>query len=91
MRAMPTEPTITAIVALLASVLATAQTRAQPAVTVVPLGNFQGPTYITVAPNETDLLFVVERRGTIRVLRNEKPVAQPFLDIRDIVAGMPDP
>ncbi len=88
---MPAKPTIAAVVALLTGVLATAQTRAEPAAKVVPLGNFESPTYITVAPNETDLLFVVERQGTIRVLRNEKPVAQPFLDIRDIVAGMPDP
>jgi glucose/arabinose dehydrogenase len=85
---MPTKP-IVAVVALFVGLLATAQTRAQPAVTVVPLGNFANPTYITVAPNETDLLFVVEREGTIRVLRNEKPVAQPFLDIRDIVFTIP--
>jgi glucose/arabinose dehydrogenase len=88
---MPAKPTIAVIVALLTGVVATGQTHAQPAVRVVPLGNFKSPTYITVAPNETDLLFVVERRGAIRVLRNEKLVAQPFLDIRDIVSGMPDP
>jgi glucose/arabinose dehydrogenase len=88
---MPARPTVAAVVTLLAGVLATAQTRAQPVVTVVPLGDFDAPTYITVAPNETDLLFVVERPGIIRVLRNEKLVAQPFLDIRDIVAAFPDP
>ncbi len=86
---MPAKPTIAAVVALLAGVLATAQTRAEPAATVVPIGNFESPTYITVAPNETDLLFVVERSGVIRLLRNEKPVAQPFLDIRDIVFSIP--
>ncbi len=62
----------------------------EPAARVVSLGNFDSPTYVTVAPGEPDLVFVVERSGVIRLLRNEEPVGQPFLDIRNLVFGPPD-
>jgi glucose/arabinose dehydrogenase len=77
-------------IALLAGLLATTQAQAAPAATVIPLGDFLNPTHVTVAPGETDLLFIVERPGVIRLLQNEAPVAQPFLDIRQFVLGKPD-
>jgi glucose/arabinose dehydrogenase len=85
---MPAKPVV--VMALIAGLLATTQARAEPAAEVISLGNFESPTYITVAPGETDLLFIVERAGVIRLLRNEAPVAQPFLDIRQLVLGRPD-
>ena len=81
---------IIAVVTLLTGLFAAAQAHADPAARVVSLGNFDSPTHVSVAPGETDLLFIVERPGVIRLLRNEQPVAQPFLDIRNLVFGPPD-
>ena len=50
------------------------------------IGRFESPAYIASAPGEKKLLFVVELPGTIRVLRNGKPLPKPFLDISDQVS-----
>jgi glucose/arabinose dehydrogenase len=54
-------------------------------IAAVPLGTFEGPVYVAVAPGTPNLLFVVERPGRIQVLRNEQTLSVPFLDITDIV------
>jgi glucose/arabinose dehydrogenase len=56
----------------------------------VQIGTFSSPVYVTGAPGSPDLLFVVERAGAVRVMVNEVKRAQPFLDIRDLVRGLPD-
>lgn len=81
---------VTAIVALLSGVFAAAQAYAAPAASLVFLGTFQDPTFITVAPGAANLVFVVERPGMIRLLRNEQRVTRPFLDIRNLVLAPPD-
>ncbi len=43
------------------------------------------PVYVTSAHDGTGRLFVVERRGRIRIIRNGSLLAQPFLDIRPLV------
>ncbi len=43
-------------------------------------GNFDDPTFVT-APVDDERLFVVERGGTIRVLRNGAALTVPWLDI----------
>ena len=63
--------------------------RADPAASLVPLGNFVKPTYVGVAPGHRNLLFVVEQSGLIFVLQNEVKVSQPFLDIRLLVRAPP--
>src|SRR5688572_4193610 len=55
-----------------------------------PIDAFASPVYVAVAPGQPRLLFVVERAGRIQVLRDERTLTQPFLDIRDIVFGPPD-
>ena len=55
-------------------------------VALSPIGEFESPAYIASAPGEKKLLFVVELPGTIRVLRNGKPLPKPFLDISDQVS-----
>ena len=60
---------------------------AAPSARVISLGNFQSPTHVAVAPGQPELLFVVEREGIIRVLRNERRIAIPFLDIRNLVTA----
>jgi glucose/arabinose dehydrogenase len=49
------------------------------------IGNFKNPVHVDNAPGANNLLFVVGQKGTIHVLKNEKKVKRPFLNIRDRV------
>ncbi|HEY1285514.1 MAG TPA: PQQ-dependent sugar dehydrogenase [Solirubrobacterales bacterium] len=49
------------------------------------IGRFQEPVYVTSAPGYPKLLFVVEQRGTVRVLSSGHRRRGFFLDIRDLV------
>jgi glucose/arabinose dehydrogenase len=53
---------------------------------LLPLGNFNEPTYLT-APRGDRRRFVVEREGTIRVVERGRVLEQPFLDISDRVTS----
>jgi glucose/arabinose dehydrogenase len=54
------------------------------------VGTFAEPVHVAAAPGFGKLLFVVEQRGVIRVLRRGTPLEMPFLDIRDLtVCGSP--
>lgn len=57
----------------------------------VPLGSFTRPVHVAGAPGEPRLLFVVEAAGRIQVMRDEKRLPRPFLDIAERVLGPPDP
>ncbi|MDB5749135.1 MAG: glucose dehydrogenase [Massilia sp.] len=49
--------------------------------------SFANPTFVTAPPGD-DRLFVVERRGVIRVVRNGATLTQPWLDISaNVFAG----
>jgi glucose/arabinose dehydrogenase len=50
------------------------------------VGEFDQPSYVEDAPGSRRLLFVVELPGTVRVLRDGKPLPRPFLDISDQVS-----
>ena len=43
--------------------------------------------YVTQPNNEKDLLFVLNQKGKIFILKNEKLLKNPFLDIADRVHG----
>lgn len=45
------------------------------------------PVHATSPTGDVARLFVVEQRGTIRVVRNDTLLAAPFLDIRSLVSG----
>lgn len=62
-----------------------ASVSAAGAVEAVRIGTFDSPTFVTAAPGYPKLLYVVERAGRIRVLRNEATLPRPFLDLSDIV------
>jgi glucose/arabinose dehydrogenase len=49
------------------------------------VGDFDQPVRVTHAPGSRKLLFVVEQRGTIEVLRKRKPLGKPFLDLTERV------
>ena len=46
------------------------------------VGRFSEPVFVTGPPGAGGRLFVVERRGTIRVVRRGRRLRRPFLDIR---------
>jgi hypothetical protein len=49
------------------------------------LGKFDEPVYTATAPGKAsrNLLFVVERHGTVRVIRDGTVLAKPFIDVTD--------
>src|SRR5690242_20810411 len=51
----------------------------------VLIDRFDSPVYVTGAPGNPTLLFVVEQSGTIRALDNEIVERRPFLDMTSIV------
>lgn len=50
-------------------------------------GSFKAPVYVTSAPGYPKLVFVVEKRGVVHVLRGNKRVRKPFLDISGRVSN----
>jgi hypothetical protein len=45
------------------------------------IGSFNAPTYVTSPRGDTHRLFVVERGGRIRIVKDGKKLGTPFLDI----------
>jgi glucose/arabinose dehydrogenase len=60
---------------------------APPAVALqkVP-GAFDQPVYVTAPPGDATRLFVVEKTGRIRIVKNGVVLAQPFLDLSGVVS-----
>ena len=75
---------------LLLAIAAFATISGAQAIEAVSIGTFKNPVHVAVAPGASRLLFVVERPGRIRVLRDHVKLSRPFLDIADIVLGLPD-
>ena len=50
------------------------------------VGDFDEPVYVTQPPGSEDL-YVVERRGTVRIVRDGRTVSSPALDITDEVTS----
>ncbi len=50
------------------------------------VGQFDTPTYVTAPPGDTRRLFVTERDGAIKIVRDGKELNTPFLDIRSRVS-----
>ena len=59
----------------------------QLAVALKRIGRFEAPVYVAGAPGFPRLLFVVERAGTVRVLRGGRRLPRPFLDISGLVSS----
>ncbi|MEA2123669.1 MAG: hypothetical protein QOI80_451 [Solirubrobacteraceae bacterium] len=73
------------IVALVLLLAAPGSGAHRPGVRLVKIGRFHHPIYVTAPPGDRRRVFVVEQGGTIRVIRDGKVLAQPFLDLRDRV------
>ena len=68
--------------AVLAALLALAATASDAhALQLVQIGDFASPTYVTAPPGDPSRVFVVERGGTIRVVRDGVLQPTPFLDL----------
>jgi hypothetical protein len=55
---------------------------ASAAPTLVHVGDFAEPIYVTSPRSDFDRLFVVEKAGTVRVIRGGQTLATPFLDLK---------
>jgi glucose/arabinose dehydrogenase len=62
------------------------QPQANGPVRLGKVGDFDQPVYITQPPGGEDL-YVVEREGTVRIVRGGEPVSSPALDITDQVTA----
>ena len=69
-----------ALLALVLLALA-APAAAAAAPSFVRVGDFDQPIHVASPPNDRERLFVVQRRGMVRVVRNGTPLAAPFLDL----------
>jgi glucose/arabinose dehydrogenase len=55
-------------------------------VSLVPVAQgFVAPTFLTAPPGDLERLFVVERGGAIRIVRNDSVLPTPFLNIGRII------
>jgi glucose/arabinose dehydrogenase len=59
---------------------------APAAVRLEEIGRFQNPVYITAPPGDSSRVFVVERPGAIRIVKDGKVNSTPFLDITSRVS-----
>jgi glucose/arabinose dehydrogenase len=50
-------------------------------------GAFSQPLFVTAPPGDLDRLFVVEKTGRVRVVRNDALLARAFLDLRGAVSA----
>ena len=56
-------------------------------VKLVGVGRFEEPVYVTAPRGDRRRIFVVERAGTIRVVRGGRRLSRPFLDLRSRVTS----
>ena len=54
---------------------------------LLKVGTFSEPVYATSPSGDTSRVFVVERAGRIRLVKNGRKLARPFLDIRRLVGA----
>jgi glucose/arabinose dehydrogenase len=71
------------ILAVLLALL-TASASAAGAASLLPIGKFDRPSFVTADPGDPDRLFVVERKGRIQQVENG--VVSPFANIESVVS-----
>ena len=59
-----------------------------PGVALVKIaGSFDSPVYVAAPPGDTSRLFVVEKTGRIRIVKDGAVIARPFLDLSGVVSS----
>src|SRR5688500_8904527 len=72
------------LASLAAGLAAPAASQAAPRFEPLP-GSYTEPMYLTAPPRDTTGVFVVERGGVVKVVRDGTPQSQPFIDVRGVV------
>ena len=62
------------------------EARGAAGVRLARVGSFNHPLYVTAPPGDRHRIFVVEETGRIRVIRDGRVRATPFLDLRNLVS-----
>jgi glucose/arabinose dehydrogenase len=62
---------------------------ASAAPSLVQIGTFSSPTFVTAAAGDTHRLYVVERAGRVRLIKNGSLVGRPFLEIAGVTTNGP--
>jgi glucose/arabinose dehydrogenase len=78
---MPPLRVLTRAFALVAATFLAASVSASAAPSLTPLGTFDQPDYVTAPPGDPHRVFVVERKGTVRIVKDGTALLDPFLDI----------
>jgi glucose/arabinose dehydrogenase len=60
---------------------------AKPGLRLQKVGNFSSPVYVTAPRGDHHRIFVVEQGGTIRILKDGKKLATPFLNIASRISS----
>jgi len=85
-RLFPSLPYVLLFFALLTLAPLTAE--AQPALDKrLVADGLSAPVYVTSPPNDYSRLFIVERGGTIKIVRNDTLLSRPFLDLTSDISG----
>jgi glucose/arabinose dehydrogenase len=84
------ETFIAALVAIAAAIAGIAiqqggRTLGPKFVTLDRIAQLRQPVYLTQPPGQSSDLYVVQKRGTVRVIANDRLLARPFLDIHRLV------
>ena len=65
-----------------------ARTAAPPAIALARIaGTFEQPVYVTAPRGDAARLFVVEKTGRIRIVKDGVAIAEPFLDLSALVSS----
>jgi glucose/arabinose dehydrogenase len=71
--------------ALLIGVFVTESHAATPLTTVPVVSGLSQPLFLTYPPQDTTRLFVIQRGGLIRIIKNGSLVAAPFMNINSLI------
>jgi glucose/arabinose dehydrogenase len=65
----------------------TATPAARPGLRLQRIGTFDNPLYVTAPPGDRRRVFVVEQGGRVRIVRDGRKLARPFLDVSDRISA----
>src|SRR4051795_9554884 len=54
-------------------------------VTLQRIAQLREPVYLTQPPGQNSQVYVVQKRGAVRIIANDRLLARPFLDIHRLV------
>jgi glucose/arabinose dehydrogenase len=60
---------------------------ARPGLRLQRIGTFASPLYVTAPPGDRRRVFVVEQGGRVRIVRDGRKLARPFLDVSDRISA----